>query len=237
MILVLILLWKATRQPVLTFSASWPELAAIERISPRESFPFLELPFEVRVLVYRCVAEDNTTYLKPGGESRLRSSSALICVNKQINDEFEAELLFASFLIAKVENFSFDHVIRFLGDLGTIQLRTLKSRRFIISLDMTQDGWEWNGDMDLLLRRWVNCIADWKEDELDIEWCIPRTVAREDWTYFMKLFKEFWASSILPEELDAVALMEQASQTCGLYGNISSPEDPHVRWLLESSML
>ena len=144
-----------------------------KRIKTEEKpFRFLELPGELRNLVYEQVAQQQAGVLHRG---KLLVHSGLLGVSKQVGGECRAVVLIAGDIQANVNNFDFRHVVTFINKLYEAELTTLLSittvsRRAIkINLNFTRYLLEGRSDQKLL-HRWLNRTGHTtkKEAKLDM---------------------------------------------------------------------
>lgn len=90
-------------------------------------FEFLELPPELRNAIYAAILEDCSVTIPRSPGRPLQISSALIGVNKMIQDEFRSyATLEAPVIRANVSNLNFGHVITYLNRLEETQLKRLE---------------------------------------------------------------------------------------------------------------
>jgi hypothetical protein len=116
----------------------------------------MNLPAELRNLVYAEVARSRTAHLRKG---MLTDNSALLYVNSQVHAEYKAMIQFAQTIKTDVTDFDFRHIVTFLNRLSTAELNALPSLtrpegrsveiclRFSYRLEGPDHG---------LLRRWLN---------------------------------------------------------------------------------
>ena len=119
-------------------------------------FRFLDLPGELRNVIYVNVAQQSTAVVKG---RRLTDRSGLLEVNTQLYDEYLPLLiLHASKIQLGVTNFDFRDVVRFLNGLSTSELNALptvtkpSTRKIEITLTVTKIA----SNYEDLLRRWLN---------------------------------------------------------------------------------
>ena len=126
--------------------------------TPKNYFPFLDLPAELRNNIYEKVCEaEPEAFLIKRGRGNLASRSALPRVCHQIRNEFNSILyLCAGELIASVTDFDFQHIVTFINRLSDMELRSLlpttdvpSSREMSVEL-IFEDSPDYS-----LLERWV----------------------------------------------------------------------------------
>lgn len=118
-------------------------------------FLFLNLPAELRNIVYGMVAEECTAYLKKG---KVTDRSNLALVNRQIRDEYHpVSLLCAKGIRTEVEDFDFRYIVTFINRLSTNEVNALPNatkpgtRRIDVTLVFSKNPADY-----YLLRRWLN---------------------------------------------------------------------------------
>ncbi|EME39540.1 hypothetical protein DOTSEDRAFT_66509 [Dothistroma septosporum NZE10] len=95
---------------------------------PRQTFPFLRLPRELRDEIYQYVLLGRSAALSTSKGQSLTTTSPLTAVNEQICEEFNDALLFYSETITtNVRNYSFAHIVTFLNRLSEAQVARLAS--------------------------------------------------------------------------------------------------------------
>ena len=124
-------------------------------------FRFLELPGELRNIVYAYAATGRTAQLKKG-QRQLIDNSALSLANDQIRDEYAPMIpLYAKVIKAEVVDFDFRHIVTFINHLSTAELNALpnvagpSTRKIEITLCLNPKN-EWQPIDSHLLRRWLN---------------------------------------------------------------------------------
>ncbi|KAF7185040.1 hypothetical protein HII31_13663 [Pseudocercospora fuligena] len=85
----------------------------------------LNLPAELRNLIYSKVLEDYPAYLHPRNNGRLVCASRLLGTNQQIRSELLSELYLTAPIYAQVYDWNFTHIVSFLNRLSTSELKTL----------------------------------------------------------------------------------------------------------------
>ena len=126
-----------------------------------ELFPFMDLPPELRNLVYAEAASDQAAYL---GKGTLTDGSALFRVSSQVHDEYLPILaLHAKAIQTDVLDFDFRHIVTCVNRLAAAELNGLPStagprantepRSIEITLRFANSVF-WPDDY--LLRRWLN---------------------------------------------------------------------------------
>lgn len=90
----------------------------------------LELPAEIRNLIYSKVIEDFPAYLNPRNHGRLVCASRLLGTNHQIRNELLGELYLTAPIHAQVYDWNFNHIVSFLNRLSTSELKTLPRRLY-----------------------------------------------------------------------------------------------------------
>jgi hypothetical protein len=129
-------------------------------IKHKKPFHFLDLPAELRNLVYKMVAEDQTAVLK---NRELRDTSGLLDIDDQIRNEYLPMLLtYAATIEAEVNNLDFQNIVTFLNRLSDAEVNTLPNatkpavRPIEIKLKITEHAYK---NRIELLRRWLNRVG------------------------------------------------------------------------------
>ncbi|EME87454.1 uncharacterized protein MYCFIDRAFT_75309 [Pseudocercospora fijiensis CIRAD86] len=85
----------------------------------------LQLPAELRNLIYSKVLEDFPAYLHPHNNGRLVCASRLLGANHQIRRELLSELYLTAPIYAQVYDWNFNHIVSFLNKLSTSEFKSL----------------------------------------------------------------------------------------------------------------
>jgi hypothetical protein len=131
--------------------------AAARPLKTSKPFCFLDLPAELRNLVYEKVAKHQIAILEKG---ELTDNSELLDVNIRIRNEYYPILLHhASRIMAEVVNFDFQKVVTFLNRLSDADINALpsttKSATRPIEIKLTFDQ-RMCQKKEILLKRWLN---------------------------------------------------------------------------------
>jgi hypothetical protein len=117
----------------------------------------MDLPAELRNLVYGSVAKGRTAFLENG---TLTDNSSLLQVNSQVHDEYIPMLFqFAKVIKTDVVDFDFRPIVTFLNRLSAAELNALPSltRPSRRSVDIAlRFSYVSEYPDDKLLRRWLN---------------------------------------------------------------------------------
>ena len=121
---------------------SFPDLSDERK---RERSPFLDLPTELRNLIYEYSALDAKIYLRPENRGTATTSTALSAVSRQIRDEYsKVSLSVAPPVEAFVDDLDFTHVLTYLDNLAASRLltsgRSTQHHRLHIRLRFTYDA-------------------------------------------------------------------------------------------------
>ncbi|KXT12497.1 hypothetical protein AC579_7341 [Pseudocercospora musae] len=88
----------------------------------------LNLPAELRNLIYSKILEDFPACLHPRNNGRLVCASRLLGTNQQIRNELLSELYLTAPIYAQVYDWKFSHIVAFLNKLSTSELKTLPQK-------------------------------------------------------------------------------------------------------------
>ncbi|KAK5694757.1 hypothetical protein LTR97_009347 [Elasticomyces elasticus] len=128
---------------------------------PAKTFPFLDLPAELRNAIYEYNTLSSTAVLRPTPRGRLLSDSPLMRVSHQVRDEYTAALLLAAPTItAFARDLDLSHIVTFLNKLSDRELSVLPSnastsdRQIMVKLELTPNGLP---QFDMLDRWLVRC--------------------------------------------------------------------------------
>ena len=151
-------------------AAKVTDTAITPSVIPEKPFPLLDLPAELRDVIYANIAanDDGITRIDKRKPGNLLSNSAMRMVNKQIREEFTSALyLSAPNITTTVQDFDFRHIVTFFNRLSDLELNALSStraqssptaiRKLTIHLTVSQKC-PWDRQY-LYLDRWLNRCA------------------------------------------------------------------------------
>lgn len=114
-------------------------MLSAEPITKPQTIPFLELPAEIRNIIYSYVVEDDA-YLKidASNPGKLTTTSPISTLNNEIRDEYISMLeIEASNIHAAVHDFNFDHIITFYDHLLEHLQQKSASEHMILTIHLT----------------------------------------------------------------------------------------------------
>ncbi|KAH9845303.1 hypothetical protein Tdes44962_MAKER01313 [Teratosphaeria destructans] len=103
------------------------------------SSSFLALPAEVRDHIYSFCAIMDSARITPKTKGELIGASPLLSVNKQVRQEYKGALYREAPITARVVDFNFAHVVKFLNRLSDSELKARTPTTFRGS-NMDRDG-------------------------------------------------------------------------------------------------
>ena len=166
-------------------------VARSKAVLPEKPSPLLELPAELRDMIYAYIAQNEkparVDKRRPGN---LLSTSPMNMVNKQVRQEFTSALyLSASKITATVRDFDFRHIVIFFNRLSDLELRALPDKnnpfnrpQMVIKLTFSPQCPVHS--YDLFLSRWLNrCVHPTKKGTKVAILYTADMESMKDWEY------------------------------------------------------
>ena len=155
----------AKRKASKTTSKPTVKRAKIKTSKTEKPFRLLNLPAELRDMIYACIVETDTpARLDRRNKGKLIVISAMSQTSKQVRQEITSATYLYAPIVADVRNLDFRHIVTFFNKLSDLELRYLSGttannnpeRKITIELFFTQDYKV--GSSGPFLDRWLNRI-------------------------------------------------------------------------------